>query len=528
MEKFQTSKQVEQLLQQGRTKEAINLLLDFLERREKESPELYKALIQIKARWLRAKRQRGMGIITAKKEEEVMVNLQQDVYVFLNWFNGKSSIQSRAWWLKIPNYIYGLVLLSVSLLTVLTWSFTKQQVTQKANAHCPIFDETAEFNILLLPIEATSRTALAKQQTVQEHFDLYIDSMNLSIDAAWSDLEMDSERYPTNAIAANEIARSCQAQMIVWADREFVHYQLNQEETVFGFYELYPGVGDTLMSRPISIAISSRAKVKRADFPNILNFLLGTAANQIEDYSSAAQLMRTPLQDSSNVQMTIWKYLQLADSEMEVDNLTKAIEAYDYLLQVRPDLNALRMNRAVLSAQNAKYAAAFTDLSKLLTLDSTNIYAQYTKGRTLANMMQIGEAELVFKQLDSLLVLDSTQTNQTFKVDVLDKTLSDIAKRTYEIQRNLRLSRNTLRQYPDNADLCNDVLQLLLQLGEDEKAFELLETVSSLDSASMQSIEYRLLALQTTGQTNLFQQWKDWMAANGRLLEAKVIQVVGL
>jgi tetratricopeptide (TPR) repeat protein len=526
MAKIYTSTQAEQLLRQGKTKEAIDLLLDYLERDSDTSPQLYKELIQLKARYLRAQRQRSMGIITAKREATILKDIQYDIRIFLDWFSGRSPMRSKSWWLKVPTSVYALAVLGVLLLTGLTWQVTRHQVQQKANAHCPAFDENASFNILLLPFaEEETRLSLAEQAELQTHLNLYIDSMNLAIDAGWSTLLPNAERYPTNLEEASQVASDCGVDMIVWLQNDRMHYQLQQDNSNFEFYELYPGMGDELLSRPTTIPVPVYGSFAPNQLDQVLNFLLGTAANQIADYSSAAQLLRTSLQDSTNQDIIILKYLQLADSEMEVDNYAKAIEAYDLLLDFYPNNEVFQMNRAVLALQSNRFEQALMDLDTLLTFNQNELYALYTKGRAFAKMMQLNEAEYYLNQLDSIVNSDSTAQYITFKEEILDKTLSDIAKKKYETQKSLRLNRQTLREDENISGLRNEVLQLMLQLGEDQKALDWIDSVPMFNNSTLEAIEYRLLTLKMTGQEDLLLAWQEWIKGNSKLLEAKVIQV---
>ncbi|MEM1325092.1 MAG: tetratricopeptide repeat protein [Bacteroidota bacterium] len=524
--KIYTSTQAEQLLRQGKTQEAIDVLLDYLDSDTETAPQLYKELIQLKARYLRAQRQRSLGIITAKREAAILKDLHHDIRIFISWFTGRSPMREKSWWMKIPNSVYVLAVLGVLLLTGLTWQMTRYKVKQKANAHCPTFDEQSEFNILLLPIvEEKSRLSLASQLELQQYLDMYIDSMNLTIDAAWSNLYTQEKRYPTSTATASQVAAACGADMIVWKEGEQMHYQLSGDDTNFEFYTLYPGIGEELLTRPAAIPIPVHGTFAQNQLAEVLSFLLGTAANQIADYSSAAQLLRPPLQDSTNQDVVILKYLQLADSEMEVDNYTKAIDAYDLLIDFYPDAHIFRMNRAVLALQSNRFEQALTDVDDLLDEQSNDLYALYTKGRIFAKMKQLDQAEYYLSQLDSIVHSDSIATYRTFKEEILDKTMSDIAKKKYETQKSLRLNRQKLREDENISGLRNEVLQLMLQLGEDQKALDWIDSVPTFNNNTLEAIEHRLLTLKMTGQEAQLLEWQTWIKGNSKLLEAKVIQV---
>ncbi|MEM9884826.1 MAG: hypothetical protein AAF849_02970 [Bacteroidota bacterium] len=512
MEKIQTTRKVERLLSQGNTKEAIELLLNFLEDQEEEDTQFYNKIIQIKAQFLRSQRRRSLGIITAKRSDELVGEVNEEVRYYLALLNGKNPVRQRVWWLKIPNYVYGLILGGVLLLSLLTYQFTREKVIKQARAHCPNFVEEADFNILILPFLPEYRQDKSyPHELALAHFQEYIDSMNLSISAGISGLQIDDEQYPKHTQDVLQLAQNCNAQLVLWAEGEFIHYKFIDQAQYFQFYQLYPGDQDSIVRIPLQVPVLAEGKVNRNVPKSSLNYLLGTAAAQIEDYSSAVQLLRTPLADSAQQALAMLRYLHLADSEMKVNNPAKAIEAYDALLANRPSFSFARLNRAFLSFKSRNYEEALNMLVHISQESKSYYFSEYTKGRTLAKMEQLKEAKIVLEQLDSLLSADSTQFNLSFRKDEVQKTLTDLAKRDFILRSEYWDRVAILKSTPKDTILQNDIIRHLIKLGEDGKAQDLLTQCESLEASTKELVAYRILALKAMKEKELIESWENWM-----------------
>ncbi|MEM0991976.1 MAG: hypothetical protein AAF847_16580 [Bacteroidota bacterium] len=512
MEKIQTTREVNQLLSGGNTKEAIELLLNFLESQEEEQSELYEKIIQIKAQFLRSQRRRSLGIITAKRADELVEEVHEEIKYFLALLNGKHPVRQKAWWLKVPNYVYWLAVGAVLLLSFLTYQLTRTTVVRQARAHCPSFTEDAEFNILILPFTPEyDANKSYPHELALAHFQEYIDSMNLSISAGISGLQIENERYPKDISSAVELAQNCKAQLILWAAGDYIHYKFLDQAQYFKFYQLYPGNRDSIVSVPVNTLIPAEGKVSRSVPKSSLNYLLGTAACQIEDYSSAVQLLRTPMADSSQAALAALRYLHLADSEMEVNNPIKAIEAYDTLLEQGTKLNFARLNRAFLSFKTRNYSEALEMLGTILPKDESYYIAQYTKGRILAKMEQLKESKLVLEHLDSLLLSDSTHFSIALRKDEVQKTLTDLAKIDYKVRSEYWEQVALLKATPDDISLQNEIIRHLIYLGEDKKVQDLLIQCELLEPATKKAIQHRILALESMESEQVIALWESWM-----------------
>ncbi|MEL6719991.1 MAG: hypothetical protein AAFP82_14860, partial [Bacteroidota bacterium] len=440
MEKIQTTTQVEKLLRKGNTKEAVDHFLHFLENFEEEHP-LYQDVIQVKAQFLRAQRRRSIGLISAKREEELTEEIHSEIRFLLARMNGRAGVRKKPLLIKIPNYVYFLAMGLAVITTALTYNITRKKAIKKATAHCPFFHEESEFNILILPLEVSqSKSGKTLEARAKDRFQLFIDSMNLDISAQISGMSLEDEKYPVGVEAAVKLAENCQAQLILWAENDEVHYKFIQEEPNFTFYQLYPGQGEDAIPIAHPTSISTHGVLAKNTDPSVLNYLLGTAANQIEAYSSAAQLLRTELSDSTNNDLILLRALQLADGEMEVNNPTEAIKAYDTILKLHPEFGFARLNRSVLAFNAQQFEVALEDSKQLLYSNPKNYLAHYTKGRTLAKMDQITTARKTLLGLDSMLLADSTKYTANFRSTVVQKTLSDLAKKDFELKRALRIS----------------------------------------------------------------------------------------
>jgi len=509
MEKIQTTRRVEKLLLEGKTKEAIDQVLDYLECYNLEESSMYNEIIQIKAQFLRAKRRRSMGIVSAKREGELVEEVNMEIRYFLDYLNGKSPMRKRTWWMKIPNYGYVLAMGSAFILSLFTYHITQQNSKKEILADCPKFDLESEFNIVILPLDnELEDTERSMQIRVKERFDLYIDSMNLAISIGLSGLSRSNERYPNNVMEASNIATNCDAQLILWADDQYVHYKFMDQDDFFEFYQLYPGNKGEFIPIPHTTLIATVGKIDRKSNPTVLNYLLGTAANQIEDYSSAVQLMRTPMKDSAQ-NIALLRSLQLADSEMEVNNATKAIDAYDMILDLRPEYDFARLNRSVLCMNAQRFEESIRDLNFLLDTNPNNSLALYTQGRVLAKMEQLKEAEFVFTKLNDLLLQDSTRYHNDVLQNIVRKTMSDLARKKYEAQKAGRIARQELRAAPEDSTLQHLVLKHYIQLGEDGKAQKLLEDFIPTDPSILKMINARSLALEAVKENIMALFWKS-------------------
>lgn len=506
MEKIQATTQVEKLLRKGDTKEAIDHLLNFLENYEEGASPLYEEVIKVKAQFLRAQRRRSIGIISTKREEELIEEIHSEMRFLLARMNGRVNERKKSLWIKIPNYIYFIAMGVAFLMTFLTYNITQKKALKKATAHCPNFNEESEFNILILPLGKSNKTL---EERAKDRFQLFIDSMNLDISAQISGLAIDDEEYPQTVEGAVQLAQNCQAQLVLWVGETAVHYKFIYEEPNFNFYQLYPGQGDEIIPIAISTPIPTQGSIPKNADPSVLNYLLGTAANQIEAYSSSAQLLRTELIDSSNTDLILLRALQLADGEMEVNSPDQAIKAYSTILDLRSEFDFARLNRSVLASNVEQFELALQDLEYLINKDKKNYLALYTKGRVLAKMEQVVVAQQTLLALDSMLVADSTDYSNNFRIAVVQKTVSDLAKKEFEVKRDFWKAKKELRNNPNDEVLKNKVLCFYLQLGEDEEALKLLENYQPNNPKVLNTIKARSLALAAEGKEKSALLWQE-------------------
>ncbi|MEN0046807.1 MAG: hypothetical protein AAF806_07115 [Bacteroidota bacterium] len=515
MEKIQATTQVEKLLRKGDTKEAIERFLDFLENYEEGTSPLYEQVIQVKARFLRAQRRRSIGIISAKREEELVEEIHSEIRFLLARMNGRVSERKKPFLVKIPNYVYFIAMAVAILTTFLTYNITQKKALKKATAHCPNFHEESEFNILILPLgKANGKSNRTLEERAKDRFQLFIDSMNLDISAQISGLQIEEEKYPQTIDAAVRLAENCQAQLVLWAEEDSVHYKFIYEKSNFDFYQLYPGQGDELIPAAITTSIPTHGVIPKNADPNVLNYLLGTAANQIEAYSSSAQLLRTELTDSTNIDLVLLRALQSADSEMEVNGLERAIKAYDTILKLRPELDFARLNQSLLAAQAEQFELALQNLNDLIEKDKKDYLALYTKGRVFASMEQVTVAQQSLLALDSMLVSDSTEYANNFRTTVVQKTVSDIAKKEFEVQRDFWQTKKELRENPKDESLKNKLLCFYLQLGNDKEAQKLLEDYQPSNLKVLKAMKARSLALAAEGKKESALLWQENIPAD--------------
>ncbi len=377
MELSQALAAIKQLISQGNLEEAYDQLLKLLDAFA-EYGELADIARINQADLYQLKAQTLKGIVTAEDAKLSTNQLANNALQIIRQLEtGKISFEenikpnsSKAWRYYV---IGGVVALALGLSV---W----QLIRIFGNGDdCPKFSDSVELRVVILPFKQTGK----EKSAVRPEFDISDDLNDLldqtpglhtkALADVYEKYDIDKD-YPNSAQAV-EIARHCQAQMLVWGK---VNQANEKDYTLDVRYRLLDAggvryAGDTTISRLLSVTEEAGWT---SDVKAITRLLYMVLANRMQVPIAADVLKQlepvavSALPAGSVPAVDTSTRLILADYFILKKEYDKAIAEYDSVLTYDPQNNAARTKRGALLLQKKDYRAAALDLEGVEPADS--------------------------------------------------------------------------------------------------------------------------------------------------------------
>lgn len=362
-----------QMIAEGNIELALTRLIELL-----ESDPQYMELLQIarvnQADVYQNKAALLKGTISTEDSRLVLNQVTDSAYQIINQIETGNFLpmgreekptRSQAWRYYVAG---GIVALAAGIIIwrVLGGSFSKS--TDNGVNGCPNFGSTYKWKVMILPFKKTGATTNDDPQyDISDGLNKLIQQtpgMNTQIIADINEKYDINLNYPNPSEAA-DIARNCDAQMIVWGKINLgaAGYKLDV------FYKLLDAggvrmTGDTTINSLLQIKEDGQLKLV-ADVNAIVRLLYVVLANQSR-MPIAANLLKEDATSKmgalSETPADTAIALALADNLVQTGNKDQAIKVYDQVLETYPAQHEARQKRGALLYEKGDYAAAARDL----------------------------------------------------------------------------------------------------------------------------------------------------------------------
>lgn len=360
---------IKQLIGEGNIEQALEKLIGLLET-DPRYAELAQAARVNQADLYQNKAASLKGTVNSEDTRLVMNQLADNVLQIIGRVEkgqftlpgqGDQPAHSQAWRYYVAG---GIVTLAAA---IVIWRLLGGNFSNNSG-DCPNFGDSYKWKVMVLPFKQTGDKTNTEYE-ISDGLNKLIQQtpeMKTQIISDVNDNYKIEENYPNPAEAA-DIARNCDAQMIVWG-------KINRTGTsgykLDVFYKLLDAggvrlTGDTTLSNLLQIKEDGQLRLVE-DVNAIVRLLYVVLANQSR-MPIAANFYKT----DSLAKMGALSIVAPADTAIALamaDNLVQngkkdqAIEVYSKMLEVYPEHSEARQKRGALLFEKGEYAAASRDL----------------------------------------------------------------------------------------------------------------------------------------------------------------------
>jgi Flp pilus assembly protein TadD len=495
--------QVNSLLEMGETRKGIDKIVDYVEGRDDLRREFYDKAIQIKARYLRAKRQVSMQLIDDEVASVAVEQVHMDIATLLVEIDEKlhptrkSNKSTRSSGFTIGG---GIAVIATVLLVALLALFSSETSELPQN-FCLTFEKDVIFRVLIIPQE--------KDAVIAQHISWYCDTLskavNLSIVAQRTAVP---NVYPQNAKEIEALIGNCDAHLVIWERNNKLQYQFLNTNILFQIPLFYPKDSSIIGSWIVDSNLPTQGELARNDFIMLKQLIvLGLAWQQ----RAEIYIQLNGKEQGQSKDVTLIQQMYLAQAFLSRKDTLKSIAALNDLLLVTGSYAPAHLNKSVLMWKQKSYKQALEHINKAIELDTINPLTHYTKGYMLWEIGQLEKASYYLKIADTLSSRAGAQWID-FKNNTIIPLQRDIALQQLEINKSIREVLTLLRQGTgDKNTHQNNLLRQYLALGDQNKAQALAKTIATLEAATIEAIQNYLLSATGIDESTLlfWQTYKE-------------------
>jgi len=496
---------IKQMITEGNIELALTRLIEFL-----ESDPAYAELAQIarvnQADLYQNKASLLKGTISTEDSRLVINQITDNVLQMAGRVEkgnfaapGKEDAptRSQAWRYYLAG---GIVALAAG---ILIWKFLGGRFSTASEEACPNFGSNYQWKVMVLPFKQTGSEGDEKPEfDISDGLNSLIrktPAMKSSVIADVNEKYKIDENYP-NPEEAADIARNCDAQMIVWG--KINRSLASKDYKLDVFYKLLDAggvrlTGDTTLTSLLKIKEDGKLQLV-ADVDAIVRLLYVVLANQSR-MPIAANLIQvdtlsakmSALGQSTPIDTAI--ALAMADNLVQNNKKDEAIEVYDHVLDAYPTYSEARQKRGALLYEKGDYAGAARDLEA----------AAPKAEKASSNILRIrvdaalksGQPD---KANDDLIQLKKSKNYDGVWFKKKDKEVSDslVAFRTLRDKKE-RMATNQ----PQNTKAQIDAGRANIAVGDSERAIKNAEKALQINPKNAEAYEIKIVANAHKGDT---------------------------
>lgn len=484
MSQTQTIGQVRKLIADADLKQALEVLVSFLEKEKGQFEDFTDSVIQLQAQYNRTKIDEVKGIISANEAQLKYNQINQKTLDLLELLDSGRSPKTTTNRIKqVLPYAIGVVILGIVVTLFFFYQNNGDPVTPDTPVNnteftCPTFDPDSAFKILLLPFRPLAGGLQNTHLAIQERFSDLQNQWKINADTEVLELDpADNKIYPGDYGEAANLGTGCRAQLIIWGTTEIpvtgntitrTRYKFLESGERFSFKRLNIKEGSQIDTVTSLSQIAAQGIITE-ELENIMRLIFGLVAHEVNNSEAAIEL----LGDMKNVEEDTTLLIQqmaLADSYLSTNRSDEALDSYNKVLEVHPDYGLALNNRGMLHLQKKAYAEATEDFSRNLALDSTNVDTKVLVARSEAYLKSEHLAK-ARTDLDKAAIMEPDDPVIREKLKEVDQKIDE--------QRSIKRKAESLKQAQRSITV-NDEVEIALsskRLGEYDQAITQAENV---------------------------------------------------
>lgn len=358
---------IKELISQGQLEPALTQLVSLLEAQRDAGIEYAQIARVNQAEYYRLKSEQLRGIVAEDDARRITnqltnnaLNIVNDLLAGRTEPGGEQPTRSQAWRYYVAG---GIVALAVALIV---WRFLGGS-DKKTTPDCPQFGKDPGLCVMILPFKQLGAQTSKPEFEISDGLnDLIGKTPGMKAIADVNEKYDIEKNYPNPAEAA-ELARGCEAQLIVWGKLNRAPGQAYSLDVRYKLLDA-GGVrysGDTTISRLLAVTDEGRWT---QDVQSVTRLLYLVLANQLRTPIAAG--FNIPVQksvpDSASAmlapQVDTTTSMTLADYYLRMKQPEKAIAEYDKILDVYPNHSSALIKRGALRYEQGDFAGAASDL----------------------------------------------------------------------------------------------------------------------------------------------------------------------
>jgi Flp pilus assembly protein TadD len=495
---------IKQMIAEGNVDLALTRLIEFL-----ESDPVYAELLQIarvnQADLYQNKASLLKGTISTEDNRLALNQVTDNVLqIVARVESGRFShpgqeippTRSQAWRYYVAG---GIVALAVA---IAIWKFLGGSFSKATEDACPNFSSKYQWKVMVLPFKNTGTSKKTPEFDISDGLNNLIQKTPAMVSSVIADVNEKykiDENYP-NPEEAADIARNCDAQMIVWG-------KINDSESgsdykLDVFYKLLDAggvrlTGDTTLSSLLKIKEDGKLQLV-ADVDAVVRLLYVVLANQSR-MPIAANLIKV---DTISAKMSALGTtppvdtaiaLAMADNLVQNNKKEEAIQVYDNVISAYPTYSEARQKRGALLYEKGDFAGAARDLDAAAP-KAEKASSSLLRLRLDASLKsgQPDKANDDLKQLKKTKNYDGAWINKK-NTEVSDSLL------VFQIRRDKKERMATSQ--PQNTKAQIDAGRANIAVGDSERAIKNAEKALKINPKNAEAYEIKIVANAHKGDT---------------------------
>ena len=501
MSKLETIQLIKAAIVKADTSEALAQLIPFLDANSK-----YRAMGKV-ARLAQAKYERASSDFS-----QALVNRADTIFIYnavnrtilqlvedlekgdFDIAHYEPDMRPNLWQKRIVTALVGIILVLIGGLGY--WIYNTEKDIAPIGLTCPIFQENAEFNVLLLPFQPDNKNELTPHITIKRRLTDKAAKEKLNASIEIDKDYFDNHDTPGKTEAMNA-GGDCGAQMVIWGIWEKTNdgtiistdfkYLGNRDR--FGFQKLKLESDDQIDTVFTMSNIETQGKITQ-DIEKIIDNYFGLIA----EFSGQPQAAIAPLKRATPAPIDTAAFLlnqmTLANCYIEMGNNHEAGKVYDNILEAHPDYGFARNNRGVIMYQEGNYDQAVEDISVNLDKTPNDVDALILRASAYLKKDDLAKAE---EDLDNVRIVSPNK--QHFQKRVLQLEEKKKEKRIIidKATKDLKTNKNTITALNNRAAAYES-------LGNHAMAIKDANRVIQLNKANQQAYKTLIKAYKNNDQ----------------------------
>jgi tetratricopeptide (TPR) repeat protein len=509
MDKIQLISSVKEKIGSAQVDEALGLIVKYLEQEKRQYQELARLALQVQSQFQKVRNDEIKGIIDA---DDARIGYNQVTDRLLSIVDaieqGRKTVDTGAGaWMKRYWPFLFIFLLAAGFFIVRL--IQRGGESAQAEGECPVFDKGADFNVMVLPFKPLDDKLQNIHVAVRERFGQLSDRYGVNINTELFEIDVsDSKLYPNTARDAARLGVQCAAGLVIWGTTEIAgdrtiaqtRYKFVSSSDQFAFKKLNWNDATQLVTVTTLSSIAADG-ILTERLEQAIFLLLGIAAHNAGREETAIALLE--LAETIDSASTLLKGMFLADSYIATDNMEKALEAYDTVLQTHPNYAFALNNRGILNYSKGNYAEAVEDLTNKIQLDSSDVQAWMVRGSAFLKTEQLEKArqdlsrakaikpeneEIKEKWEDVNQKIRRERIIQERAETTLQQDPANVSALTQQAESSWRLgdfqkaaiaAEALIQRQPDNVKALSTLVESYIEIGKPEKAVEIIDKAKS-------------------------------------------------